>query len=144
MATIFIIGIRTLTIQCMHTVCILYMRKLLDGQIDYAVPIWSQNPQIVKIKLNNSLSNKWPFSVVPGVVRRPKSESEVGCLIQHSLLLLKIKLKTAGQPPIDMYIKWKLSSSWATLLLKPSAQNVLLRHRIKVKLKSYTKCIKNV
>ena len=37
---------------------------------------------------------------------------------------------------LNMYIKWKVSTSWATLLFEPSAQNVPLRQKLKVKLKT--------
>ena len=68
------------------------------------VRIWPQNPQNpqnLKIRLKKSLSNFWPFSIVPGVVWPPESESEVRFLIPPSPELLTVKLKTPpGPPPI--------------------------------------------
>ena len=43
-----------------------------------------------------------------------------------------------------MYIKSLDTSSWATLLSKPSAQNVPFRQKLKVKVKSKSKCMENV
>ena len=44
----------------------------------------------------------------------------------------------------NMYIKWKVLSSWASFLFEPSAKNVPFLQKLKVELKSKSKCMENV
>ena len=44
----------------------------------------------------------------------------------------------------NMYIKWQVSSIWSTLLFKSTAQNLQLRKKLNVNVKSQSKCIKIV